>query len=160
LYRDQQARTASGQRRLHDLRTGDLRTGRRRAHRQGRQDQVDHHRRRAGAVSRQAAEAPRVERPPGAEPVSNCDRSRGTAVMVRLRGIVRGRVQGVGYRYFAHHAAERLHVAGVVRNLPDGSVEVEAEAPDRLQLEALLRELRTGPSASEVEDVEATWEED
>jgi len=80
--------------------------------------------------------------------------------MVRLHAIVGGRVQGVGYRYFVHHAAERLHITGVVRNSLDGTVEVEAEAPDRLQLEALLRDLRTGPSASEVERVEEQWEED
>lgn len=80
--------------------------------------------------------------------------------MIRLHAIVHGRVQGVGYRYFAHHAASRLHVpGGMVRNLADGSVEVEAEATDRLTLEGLLRELNTGPSSARVESVETEWEE-
>ena len=80
--------------------------------------------------------------------------------MIRLHAIVHGRVQGVGYRYFAHHAAGRLHVpGGVVRNCVDGTVEVEAEAADRMTLEGLLRELHTGPSSAHVETVETNWEE-
>lgn len=80
--------------------------------------------------------------------------------MFRVHAIVHGRVQGVGYRYFAHHAASRLQVpGGVVRNRTDGTVEVEAEAADRLTLEGLLRELNTGPTSAEVETVETNWEE-
>ncbi|MBC8101753.1 MAG: acylphosphatase [Cytophagales bacterium] len=80
--------------------------------------------------------------------------------MTRLHAIVHGRVQGVGYRYFAHHAATRLSIpGGVVRNRADGTVEIEAEAPDRSTLEGLLRELNTGPTAAEVETVETNWEE-
>ncbi len=44
-----------------------------------------------------------------------------------LRFIVRGRVQGVGYRYFARKSAESLGLTGFARNLADGSVEVVAE---------------------------------
>jgi len=44
--------------------------------------------------------------------------------------LVRGRVQGVGYRYFALEAAERLGVTGYVRNLATGEVEVHAEAEE------------------------------
>ena len=80
--------------------------------------------------------------------------------MIRLHAIVHGRVQGVGYRYFAHHAAGRHQVpGGVVRNRMDGTVEVEAEASDRMTLEGLLRELHTGPSSADVETVEINWEE-
>ncbi|MES2461509.1 MAG: acylphosphatase [Armatimonadota bacterium] len=80
--------------------------------------------------------------------------------MIRVHAIVHGQVQGVGYRYFAHHAAGRLHVpGGVVRNCVDGTVEVEAEAADRMTLEGLLRELNTGPSSAKVEKVETKWEE-
>lgn len=69
--------------------------------------------------------------------------------------VVRGRVQGVGYRYFALRAAESLQVGGFVRNLPDGSVEVMAEGRPEA-LERLREQLGAGPSFSLVENVEAT----
>ncbi len=45
----------------------------------------------------------------------------------RLRIVVTGRVQGVGFRWFVRESAEQFHVSGWVRNNPDGSVELEAE---------------------------------
>ena len=69
------------------------------------------------------------------------------------RWIVVGRVQGVGYRYFARQVAQGLGVLGWVRNLPDGSCEVQvAAAPEVLERfkEALMR----GPRGSRVEDIE------
>jgi acylphosphatase len=81
--------------------------------------------------------------------------------MIRLHAVVRGRVQGVGYRYFAHHVAHQVGaIHGAVRNLPDGAVEVQAEADERGPLEALLKELHTGPSTARVETVDTVWEED
>ena len=73
--------------------------------------------------------------------------------MAAYRYLVRGRVQGVGYRYFVLREAEALGVTGFARNLPDGSVEViaEAEEPALQQLEARLRK---GPSFARVSDVE------
>jgi acylphosphatase len=67
---------------------------------------------------------------------------------------VRGRVQGVGYRYFVLQEAERRNVTGFTRNLADGSVEVIAEGPEEIlrDLEARLRE---GSAFSHVESVEA-----
>jgi len=41
--------------------------------------------------------------------------------------LIGGRVQGVGFRYFAIHKANELHIFGWVRNTPDGKVEIEAE---------------------------------
>ncbi|HKQ19663.1 MAG TPA: acylphosphatase [Candidatus Eisenbacteria bacterium] len=69
---------------------------------------------------------------------------------------VSGRVQGVGFRYFVCERAEALGVAGSVRNLPAGSVEVEAEGP-RDALETLLRELNEGPPHAQVANVSVEW---
>ena len=70
----------------------------------------------------------------------------------QLRARVTGRVQGVGYRFFAIGAGRRLSLSGYARNLPDGSVEVVAEGP-RDRLLELVGELRQGPPAAQVEGV-------
>lgn len=69
------------------------------------------------------------------------------------RYIVSGAVQGVGYRFFARDAAERLSVAGYVRNLYDSRVEVYAIGRPQ-QLSALRAVLARGPWAARVERVE------
>jgi acylphosphatase len=68
------------------------------------------------------------------------------------RAVVLGRVQGVGFRYFAVRAARELGVAGWVRNLPDGSVETLVEG-EEAAVELYLERLKQGPSASRVERV-------
>ncbi len=73
--------------------------------------------------------------------------------MSACRFLVAGRVQGVGYRYYAARAAQALGVSGFARNLPDGSVEVLAEG-DEAALGALEARLREGPSFARVENVE------
>ena len=65
---------------------------------------------------------------------------------------IRGRVQGVGYRYFTQRAALRLGVHGWVRNLPDGDVEVHAEASTEV-LQSFRAQLEHGPRFSEVREV-------
>ena len=77
----------------------------------------------------------------------------------RLRAVVRGFVQGVGYRDYASREAERLGLHGYVRNASDGSVEVEAEG-ERQRLEELLEALRRGPRFADVTAVEAAWDAD
>jgi acylphosphatase len=69
------------------------------------------------------------------------------------RWIIRGRVQGVGFRWFVMSEAERLALGGYVRNLPDGSVEVVSRGSDDA-LETLERRLRRGPPAARVDAVE------
>ena len=69
------------------------------------------------------------------------------------RFIVRGRVQGVGFRWFVEREAHILGIAGWVRNNPDGSVEVLAMG-SRDQLSGLRSRLREGPRAARVDDVE------
>jgi acylphosphatase len=69
------------------------------------------------------------------------------------RFVVRGRVQGVGFRWFVMRVANGLQLAGYVRNLPDGQVEVCAKgAPEAL--ETLELELAQGPRGARVESVE------
>jgi acylphosphatase len=71
----------------------------------------------------------------------------------RIRAIVRGDVQGVGFRAATAQEARHLHVAGWVRNLRDGAVEVEAEGEQKA-VDGLLAWLRRGPSLARVTGVE------
>jgi acylphosphatase len=64
--------------------------------------------------------------------------------------VVRGQVQGVGYRWFVRREARALGLVGRVRNLPDGTVEVAAAGPDEV-LAALCGRLREGPPGAQVE---------
>lgn len=68
------------------------------------------------------------------------------------RFVLSGRVQGVGFRYFALDAARRENLHGYVTNRDDGSVEAVAEG-DAESLERFERALRRGPSRSRVEHV-------
>src|SRR3989454_12723888 len=70
---------------------------------------------------------------------------------------VRGVVQGVGFRVFAGRGARRMGLVGLVRNLPDGRVEILAEGP-RVTLEAFITEVRRGPQGAIVYEVQAEWE--
>ena len=69
------------------------------------------------------------------------------------RFLVRGRVQGVGFRWFVEREAHILGIAGWVRNNHDGSVEVRAQG-SRDQLSGLHSRLREGPRAARVDAVE------
>jgi acylphosphatase len=66
-----------------------------------------------------------------------------------VRFVVRGIVQGVGFRYYVLRRSRALGIAGWVRNLPDGSVEIVASGtPDQLNtVESWLHE---GPSSARV----------
>lgn len=69
-----------------------------------------------------------------------------------------GRVQGVAYRWHARAEARRLGLVGRVRNLPDGSVRLEAEG-DREPLERLAAWAARGPDHARVDRVETHWSE-
>ena len=69
------------------------------------------------------------------------------------RYFISGFVQGVGFRYFAQHAAQKLGVSGYTRNLSDGRVEVYAIGPVEL-LVKLRAALERGPMGASVSDVE------
>ena len=70
--------------------------------------------------------------------------------------LVTGRVQGVGYRWFARSHASALELRGWARNRRDGAVELEVIGP-RERIERLIEDLRAGPPASEVSDVTVHW---
>jgi acylphosphatase len=69
------------------------------------------------------------------------------------RYVIRGRVQGVGFRDFVFRAARQLGLSGFVRNESDGSVEVCASGP-AAKLDELAGLLHRGPRMSEVRTVE------
>ena len=78
-----------------------------------------------------------------------------TTLLIARRYVVKGRVQGVGFRFFAEDAARREAVRGYVRNQHDGSVEAVAEG----DLDAVLRferALRRGPAGARIDEVETT----
>jgi acylphosphatase len=67
---------------------------------------------------------------------------------------VRGRVQGVGFRWFVERAARELGLTGYVKNLDDGRVEVYAVGPPG-KLAELENRLWKGPAYSDVRGVDA-----
>jgi acylphosphatase len=79
--------------------------------------------------------------------------------MIARRATVSGRVQGVGYRFFAERAAREFGVRGWVRNLPDGRVESVVEG-DEDAVRRYLDRLREGPRMGQVADLrvdEISW---
>jgi len=78
--------------------------------------------------------------------------------LVRVRLVVHGEVQGVGYRAFACREALRYRVVGFTRNCDDGTVEIEAEGPWSA-VEAFIGELHRGPRFSRVMRVETVARE-
>ena len=67
-----------------------------------------------------------------------------------------GRVQGVGFRMTAEETAKSLEIAGWVKNLRDGRVEIMAEA-EETALERFLETIRTGPMKNFIQRAEVSW---
>ena len=74
----------------------------------------------------------------------------------RLHAIVKGMVQGVGFRYFVLEITSGAEITGWVRNTMSGDVEVLAEG-QKAALENLLTELQKGPRSAEVSNVDVEW---
>jgi acylphosphatase len=72
---------------------------------------------------------------------------------MRLHVVVRGRVQGVGFRWFVREVARSLDLAGWVKNRADGTVEVVAEGADEA-MRQLRSDLAQGPDGARVESVD------
>jgi acylphosphatase len=70
--------------------------------------------------------------------------------------IVRGLVQGVGFRYFVARHASRFNLEGYVKNVDNGDVEIIAEG-DRGSIEMLIKEVKVGPRSAHVSDCRIEW---
>ena len=77
---------------------------------------------------------------------------------VRIHALVRGIVQGVGFRYFVLKTARAAGLTGFVKNLRDGSVEILAEGP-RGELRRFAEAISEGPRYGLVQDVQLKWAE-
>lgn len=73
--------------------------------------------------------------------------------MKAYRIVIKGIVQGIGFRYFTRMAANRFTISGWVRNCPDGSVEIHCEGEES-NLQHFLAEIRKGPSGLKVDTFE------
>jgi acylphosphatase len=67
---------------------------------------------------------------------------------------VHGRVQGVGFRYFVQHVANRLGVVGDVRNCPDSTVEIVVQGSEK-QVAEFMKQVEKGPALSRVDRLDA-----
>ncbi|MCH8222439.1 MAG: acylphosphatase [Chloroflexi bacterium] len=74
----------------------------------------------------------------------------------RLHCVIRGHVQGVGFRAYLQAHALSLGIGGRVKNLPDGSVELVAIGPSA-SLGKFLEHCRTGPMAADVGSLDEEW---
>jgi acylphosphatase len=72
--------------------------------------------------------------------------------MHSVRGYVRGRVQGVGFRYFVRSAAQRHGLSGYVLNLADGRVEFLLQG-DAASVTRVIEQIRSGPRHARVDEV-------
>ena len=81
-----------------------------------------------------------------------------TGEIQRVHVIVKGIVQGVGFRFFVYNAAQKLNLQGWVRNCINGDVEVTAEGP-RHELETLLALINEGPSMAQVISLVTEWQQ-
>lgn len=79
--------------------------------------------------------------------------------MKQVHLFISGFVQGVGFRHFVRHEAERLGLTGWVRNLPDNRVEAVAQSSDKKTLEEFVKICEKGVFLSEVEKAVVEWEE-
>ena len=74
--------------------------------------------------------------------------------MIARRYILRGRVQGVGFRYFTYEVARELGIQGWVRNRSTGEVEIRAQGSMEAMRQFMTR-IQSGPSLAMVEGIEA-----
>jgi len=70
--------------------------------------------------------------------------------------IVKGKVQGVSFRWFTVRAGRELGLNGYAKNRADGTVEVQAVGR-KIDCDSLIDQVKEGPTMSQVDDVEISW---
>lgn len=80
------------------------------------------------------------------------------STFIRLHAIVEGRVQGVGFRYFAQRQAIENNINGWVRNRWNRTVELVAEG-EKQDVEKFLKAISRGPRSGTTQKVQTIWEE-
>ncbi len=78
--------------------------------------------------------------------------------MTSVHLVIKGRVQGVAFRYFVQEKAVQAGLKGWVKNRPEGSVEAHGQG-EKSVLEAWITQLRQGPPMARVESIAINWEE-
>jgi acylphosphatase len=78
------------------------------------------------------------------------------SALSRLHALIKGDVQGVGFRFFVIHQTNSMSLTGWVRNVQYDKVEVIAEG-SRHELEQLLKDLRVGPDSAHIDEVREEW---
>jgi len=76
----------------------------------------------------------------------------------RIHAYYSGKVQGIGFRFTAELTARQMDLVGWVKNLADGRVELLCEG-EEVQLIGFLSEIKNGPLADYIENVDLTWSE-
>jgi len=75
----------------------------------------------------------------------------------RAHIVISGRVQGIGFRYYARSWATSLSLTGWVQNRPSGQVEVVVEGDETALLD-LIRRMKEGPPLAQVDALDVEWE--
>ncbi len=89
---------------------------------------------------------------------ANGDASPAAGTMARVRVLVKGRVQNVGFRAFVEHSARQLGLADWVRNVGYDAVEAVAEG-ERPTLDRFVDAMKTGPRGSQVDESTVEWQD-
>jgi acylphosphatase len=88
--------------------------------------------------------------------VNRIHRTLAETMEIRAHLLASGLVQGVGFRYFVFHRAKNLGLAGYVRNIYSGEVEIEIEG-DRSLIEEFIKDVKVGPRSAQVKDLKIEW---
>lgn len=75
----------------------------------------------------------------------------------KIKLIVAGRVQGIGFRYFCYKQAINFNIKGYAKNLLNGNVEIIAEGK-KDNLESFINNVAKGPILAKVEKIDKIWE--